>query len=155
MKAVTENLKCCYLEVYLKYLFCAARDVTLIFFSPGNQSNLHFHSAIIFSIFWSATYIKSCCCFVLSGHHLYREISRSTIILPEGKITWEKGKPKRQRVKSPCDSDCVKKLTEKTNKNNHSYKWSWFFLFRVFHPPKGLVWNAVHELSRIWKRTLL
>ena len=53
IQTVTKNLKCYYLEMYLKYLSCFAKDVTLIFFffSPGSENNLPFHSAIIFSVF--------------------------------------------------------------------------------------------------------
>ena len=57
IQTVTKNLKCYYLEMYLKYLSCFAEDVTLIFFfffSAGSENNLPFHSAIIFSVFWSA-----------------------------------------------------------------------------------------------------
>ena len=32
IQTVTKNLKCYYLEMYLKYLSCFAKDVTLIFF---------------------------------------------------------------------------------------------------------------------------
>ena len=32
IQTVTKSLKCCYLEMYLKYLSCFAKDVTMIFF---------------------------------------------------------------------------------------------------------------------------
>ena len=67
------------------------------FFPAGSENNLPFHSAIIFSVFWSATYIYiykvDAVVYVVI---ISTEIIHNIVNLPEVKITWEKSKLKRQ-----------------------------------------------------------
>ena len=98
IQTVTKNLKCYYLEIYLKYLSCFAEDVMLIFFFFQLGVRIICPFILPLSFLFSEVlhiyiYKVDAVVYVVI---ISTEIIHNIVNLPEVKITWEKSKLKRQ-----------------------------------------------------------